>query len=89
MTEEVDRRHVVILKEEEDESARKVNEDEERRKMMRKSRSVAVTSESRGSDVRRSSKGGKGWYFPSPIKVFKQSISRGILAHERSPLYRG
>ncbi|KAJ6946801.1 hypothetical protein NC651_001488 [Populus alba x Populus x berolinensis] len=63
--------------------------DEERRRMMRKSRSVAVTSESRGSDVRRSSKGGKGWYFPSPIKVFKQSISRGILAHERSPLYRG
>ncbi|XP_011028174.1 PREDICTED: uncharacterized protein LOC105128276 [Populus euphratica] len=88
MTEEVDRRHVVILKEEEDESARKVNEDEERRKMMRKSRSVAVTSDSRGSDVMRSSKGGKGW-FPSPIKIFKQSISRGILVHERSPLYRG
>jgi len=90
MREEVERRHVVILKEEElEESSRKVNEDEERRRMMRKSRSVAVTSESRGSDVRRSSKGGKGWYFPSPIKVFKQSISRGILAHERSPLYRG
>ncbi|KAJ6933144.1 hypothetical protein NC651_008535 [Populus alba x Populus x berolinensis] len=66
----------------------KVNEDEERRKMMRKSRSVAVTSDSRGSDVMRSSKGGKGW-FASPIKIFKQSISRGILVHERSPLYRG
>ncbi|KAJ6705960.1 hypothetical protein OIU79_010591 [Salix purpurea] len=83
----VDRRHVVILKEE-DESARKVNEDQERRKMMRKSRSVAVTSDSRGSDVMRpTSKGGKGW-FPSPIKIFKQSFSRGILVNERSFLYR-
>lgn len=88
MREQFERRNVVVLKEEE-EPARKVNEDEERRTMMRKSRSVAVTSESRESDVRRSSKGGKGWHFPSPIKVFKQSISRGILAHERSPLYRG
>ncbi|EEF34744.1 uncharacterized protein LOC8289092 [Ricinus communis] len=58
------------------------NSEEQRRKvMMRKSRSVAV-------DVKSSSKG-KGWYFPSPIKAFRQSISRGVMVQERSPLYRG
>ncbi|KDP30037.1 hypothetical protein JCGZ_18613 [Jatropha curcas] len=63
--------------------------EEERRRMMRKSRSVAVavTSDSVGADIKPSK--GKGWYFPSPIKAFKQSISRGIMVQERSPLYRG
>ncbi|XP_050231064.1 uncharacterized protein LOC126680066 [Mercurialis annua] len=59
------------------------NNKERRRSMMRKSRSVAVTSESAKSAK------GRGWYFPSPIKAFRQSISRGIMVHERSPLHRG
>ncbi|XP_065878208.1 uncharacterized protein [Euphorbia lathyris] len=73
--------------EEQAEDVKKKNE-EERRRMMRKSRSVAVTSHSGGMVDVKSSKG-KGWYFPSPIKAFKQSISRGIMVQERSPLYRG
>uniref|UniRef100_A0A2P2P6D5 Uncharacterized protein MANES_17G011300 n=1 Tax=Rhizophora mucronata TaxID=61149 RepID=A0A2P2P6D5_RHIMU len=54
--------------------------------MMRKSRSVAVSSDSCIADVR--STKSKGWHFPSPIKVFRQTISRGMI-QERSPLYRG
>ncbi|KAF7809493.1 DUF740 family protein [Senna tora] len=38
--------------------------------MMRKSRSVAVSS-SRDGELRGTKKG-KGWYFPSPIKAFRQ-----------------
>uniref|UniRef100_A0A2P2K0A7 Uncharacterized protein n=1 Tax=Rhizophora mucronata TaxID=61149 RepID=A0A2P2K0A7_RHIMU len=53
---------------------------------MKKSRSVAVASDSSIADIR--STKSKGWYFPSPIKVFRRSISRGMV-QERSPLYRG
>ncbi|KAJ8774486.1 hypothetical protein K2173_016932 [Erythroxylum novogranatense] len=70
-------------------ATRKKSVDDERTRlmMMRKSRSLAVPSDSGVADVR-STKSSKGWHFPSPIKVFRQSISRGLL-HERSPLYRG
>ncbi|KAJ4728673.1 DUF740 family protein [Melia azedarach] len=57
--------------------------EEERRMMMRKSRSVAVTTSDYGK-----SKGGK-WYFPSPIKVFRQSRLSKVVVQERSPMYRG
>ncbi|KAJ4847824.1 hypothetical protein Tsubulata_011778 [Turnera subulata] len=87
-------RAVVLL--EEEAGAGKSAGEEERKRMMRKSRSVAVTSGARGSDVSRpswssssSSSKGKAWYFPSPIKAFRQSISKGIMVQERSPLYRG
>lgn len=70
----------------EDDAMRKNDAKDERRRMLRKSRSVAVTSDSGVADVRSSK--GRSWYFPSPIKVFRQSISRGMV-HERSPLYRG
>lgn len=58
--------------------------------MMMRSRSVAVsmTSDSVGRDRENKAKS-RGWYyFPSPIKAFRQSkISKVV--HERSPLYRG
>ncbi|GMJ12507.1 hypothetical protein like AT1G32690 [Hibiscus trionum] len=64
--------------------------DEERRRMMRKSRSVAVTSHSGLGDLKSSpSTKGKGWYFPSPMKVFRQSRVSKLVFQERSPLYRG
>ncbi|KAE8677549.1 hypothetical protein F3Y22_tig00111506pilonHSYRG00187 [Hibiscus syriacus] len=64
--------------------------DEERRKMMRKSRSVAVTSHSGIGDLKSSpSTKGKGWYFPSPMKVFRQTRVSKLVFQERSPLYRG
>ncbi|KAJ0240018.1 hypothetical protein HA466_0227170 [Hirschfeldia incana] len=55
--------------------------------MMRKSRSVAVSDagELQSSPAPVTSKG-NGWYFSSPIKVFRQSR---ILFQQRSPLYRG
>ncbi|MBA0680440.1 hypothetical protein Goari_012135 [Gossypium aridum] len=51
-------------------------DEERRRRMMRKSRSVAVTK-------------GKSWYFPSPMKVLRQSRVSKLVFQERSPLYRG
>ncbi|KAF8101697.1 hypothetical protein N665_0201s0021 [Sinapis alba] len=56
--------------------------------MMRKSRSVAVsdTGELLSSPAPVTTKGSTGWYFPSPIKVFRQSR---LLFQQRSPLYRG
>ena len=60
-----------------------------RRRMMMRSRSVAVpvTSENSGTGDGKASKG-RSWYFPSPIKVFRQSkISK--IVHAKSPLYRG
>ncbi|KAL1194779.1 hypothetical protein V5N11_029724 [Cardamine amara subsp. amara] len=32
---------------------------------------------------------GNGWYFPSPIKVFRQSRVSKMIFPQRSPLYRG
>ncbi|XP_038905105.1 uncharacterized protein LOC120091238 [Benincasa hispida] len=69
--------------------AKEVAEIEEamRRKLMIRSRSVAV-ADSGGRLVRPPVKA-KAWYFPSPIKVFRQSkISKSVLT-ERSPLHRG
>ncbi|MBA0737123.1 hypothetical protein Gogos_010599 [Gossypium gossypioides] len=59
------------------ETERRAAADEERRRrMMRKSRSVAVTK-------------GKSWYFPSPMKVLRQTRVSKLVFQERSPLYRG
>ncbi|XP_048319391.1 uncharacterized protein LOC125418817 [Ziziphus jujuba] len=61
-----------------------------RKTMMMRSRSVAVPMSTRENGVGDSRPPGKGrsWYFPSPIKVFRQSkISK--LVRVRSPLYRG
>ncbi|CAI0541965.1 unnamed protein product [Linum tenue] len=68
-----------------------------RRMMMRKSRSVAVTSADAGRLSWKGSGGGRGWHFPSPMKVFRQSkiSARGggggglMQGSERSPLDRG
>ncbi|XP_010461105.1 PREDICTED: uncharacterized protein LOC104741878 [Camelina sativa] len=56
--------------------------------VMRKSRSVAVAGESGFSPAMTTGKG-KGWNFPSPIKVFRQSRVSKMIFQQRSPLYRG
>ncbi|ESQ52132.1 hypothetical protein EUTSA_v10017262mg [Eutrema salsugineum] len=55
--------------------------------IMRKSRSVAVSDaeEVLFSPTPVTSK----WYFPSPIKVFRQSRVSKMMFQQRSPLYRG
>lgn len=61
-----------------------------RKTMMMRSRSVAVPMTTENGAGYSRPTGGKvrSWYFPSPIKVFRQSkISK--LVRARSPLYRG
>lgn len=59
-----------------------------RRTMMTRSRSVAVPVTSSAVAAESKPARGRSWYFPSPIKVFRQSkISK--IVQERSPLYRG
>lgn len=53
---------------------------------MMRSRSVAVSG-SGGRELRPPAKG-RGWFFPSPIKAFRQSKASKV-NQERSPLYRG
>ncbi|XP_023552753.1 uncharacterized protein LOC111810294 [Cucurbita pepo subsp. pepo] len=69
--------------------AKEVAEVEEamRRTLMIRSRSVAV-SDSSGRFVRTPAKA-KAWYFPSPIKAFRQSKVPKAVLTERSPLHRG
>jgi len=55
-------------------------------KVMKKSNSVA--GEVLFSPTSVTSKG-NGWYFPSPIKVFRQSRVSKMIFQQRSPLYRG
>ncbi|XP_015083904.1 uncharacterized protein LOC107027235 [Solanum pennellii] len=59
-------------------------------RMMKRSRSmsVVITSVSGAGDCNKSPSKSKGWHFPSPMKVFRQSKA-SKLVHERSPLYRG
>ncbi|KAF3449429.1 hypothetical protein FNV43_RR10157 [Rhamnella rubrinervis] len=70
-----------------------VEEDEAsmmRRTMMMRSRSVAVpmSAEAGAGDSKPASGKGRSWYFPSPIKVFRQTkISK--IVRVPSPLYRG
>ncbi|KAK4769763.1 hypothetical protein SAY87_030295 [Trapa incisa] len=69
----------------EDESRRAEDERrdaaEDRSMMMRKSRSVAVTSNYTGFDGRSAATGKRrGWYFPSPMKAFRQS--KAVVAQE-------
>ncbi|XP_022772173.1 uncharacterized protein LOC111314822 [Durio zibethinus] len=64
--------------------------DDERRMMMKKSMSVAMTSHSSNGDLKSSpSSRGKGWYFPSPMKVFRPTRISKLAFQENSPLYRG
>ncbi|KAF3560450.1 hypothetical protein F2Q69_00013919 [Brassica cretica] len=51
--------------------------------IMRKSRSVAVVGDMKYPPA---TEKGKGWSFPSPSKVFRQSK---MIFQQRSPLYRG
>ncbi|KFK45001.1 hypothetical protein AALP_AA1G331200 [Arabis alpina] len=56
--------------------------------VMRKSRSIAVAGETRFTPAPVTGKS-KGWNFPSPIKVFRQSRVSKMIFQQRSPLYRG
>ncbi|XP_057479123.1 uncharacterized protein LOC130766465 [Actinidia eriantha] len=56
-------------------------------RMMMRSRSVSVPVTSRSVAGSSASKG-RSWYFPSPIKVFRQSKTSKVV-QERSPLCRG
>ncbi|KAF7829221.1 DUF740 family protein [Senna tora] len=56
--------------------------------MMMRSRSVAVSGSGSGARERRAPAKGRGWFFPSPIKAFRQSKASKV-NQERSPLYRG
>ncbi|CAN8290274.1 unnamed protein product [Cochlearia groenlandica] len=64
------------------------NRGETKQVIMKKSRSVAVAGESRFSPEKTTVKS-KGWSFPSPIKVFRQSRVSKMIFHQRSPLCRG
>ncbi|GMJ15099.1 hypothetical protein like AT1G32690 [Hibiscus trionum] len=64
----------------------KVAAEVERARMMTRSRSVLVTSHSGiGVSKLSASTKAKSWYFPSPMKVFRQT--RGLVFQERSPLH--
>lgn len=60
-----------------------------RTRMMMRSRSVSVqvTSNTGAGNLPPAGRG-RGWHFPSPIKVFRQSKMCNVI-QERSPLYRG
>lgn len=64
-----------------------IDDEAKKTMMMMRSKSVGISLMSGGGEVRSSSKG-KGWYFPSPIKVFRQSKASKVV-QERSPLCRG
>ncbi|KAK7407156.1 hypothetical protein VNO78_08833 [Psophocarpus tetragonolobus] len=55
--------------------------------VMARSKSVAVTAVSGDRELRQRTKG-RGWFFPSPMKAFRQSKVSKVV-QERSPLYRG
>lgn len=57
--------------------------------MMNRSRSVSVTlsTNSGAGDIKSSSKG-RGWYFPSPIRAFRQSKTSKVV-QQRSPMCKG
>ncbi|KAK8482049.1 hypothetical protein V6N13_139956 [Hibiscus sabdariffa] len=65
---------------------KRAGEEERRRMMMRKSRSVAGIGEMKSSPSPSPSTKGKGWYFPSPMKVLRVSK---LVFQEGSPLHRG
>ncbi|KAI3494812.1 hypothetical protein L1887_40424 [Cichorium endivia] len=53
---------------------------------MARSRSVAVGAGHGFSPVAAKR---RGWYFPSPMKAFRQSKTSKVQVHERSPMHRG
>ncbi|XP_010538365.1 PREDICTED: uncharacterized protein LOC104812742 [Tarenaya hassleriana] len=57
--------------------------------MMRKSRSLTVSDAGESRFSAEMAGKGKGWYFPSPIKVFRRARVTKVVFHQRSPLYRG
>ncbi|KAJ1395635.1 hypothetical protein SESBI_33197 [Sesbania bispinosa] len=61
--------------------------DVSKKAVMARSRSVAVAAVSGDGELRPRTKG-RGWFFPSPMKVFRQSKVSKVV-QERSPLYRG
>ena len=63
------------------------DDDVSRKAVIARSRSVAVAAVSENGELRPRSKG-KGWFFPSPMKVFRQPKASKVV-QERSPLYRG
>lgn len=67
--------------------AEELDGDAGRKAMMARSRSVAVAAVSGDGELRPRTKG-RGWFFPSPMKVFRQSKASKVV-QERSPLYRG
>ncbi|KAB2013800.1 hypothetical protein ES319_D09G181500v1 [Gossypium barbadense] len=74
----------------EKESAAAVEDERKRRTMMRKSRSVAMTSNSGIGDLKSStSTKGKGWHFTSPMKAWRQTRVSKLVFQQHSPLYRG
>ena len=79
------------VEEKEKEKKNEVGENEDLKRMMR-SKSVGISlftdSGGGGGGGGDSRSKGRSWYFPSPIKVFRQSKASKIV-QERSPLYRG
>ncbi|XP_027361030.1 uncharacterized protein LOC113869087 [Abrus precatorius] len=61
--------------------------DVNRKPVMTRSKSVAVKAVSGDGELRPRTKG-RGWFFPSPMKAFRQSKVSKVV-QERSPLYRG
>ncbi|KAK7307308.1 hypothetical protein VNO77_40248 [Canavalia gladiata] len=61
--------------------------DVNRKPVMTRSKSVAVTAIPGDGELRPRTKG-RGWFFPSPMKAFRQSKVSKVV-QERSPLYRG
>lgn len=61
--------------------------DVSRKAVMARSRSVAVAAVPTDGEFRPRTKG-RGWFFPSPMKVFRQSKVSKVV-QERTPLYRG
>ncbi|MED6112033.1 hypothetical protein PIB30_057965 [Stylosanthes scabra] len=62
--------------------------DASRKTMMQRSRSVAVAVAPGGERELRARSKGKAWFFPSPMKAFRQTKVSKVV-QERSPLYRG
>lgn len=64
---------------------------EEFARMMMKSRSVHVSMMTGDGKSSATATKGKGWSFPSPMKVFRHSskTTHKVVVHDRSPLYRG
>lgn len=68
-------------KKDENEESKTNNASDDYVEMMRRSKSVGVKLPTEASK-------GRGWYFPSPIKAFRQTKTSKVV-QERSPLHKG